>query len=465
MKEKITILFFLTMGVSFLSGQIQFEISDGNLSNGWAAAVEVEAGYLFMGYDQQMILLSFDGEIIDDQSHSNLDSIYFQDVYETPDAYVVIGFKKEVDTIVQFWKGIFSKDLEFQSEQFIPISLNKKGQVLEFRWDGLSDTILFVGWAKNPTMAGRINLATEEVVTNTQLIPFPTRQIRKRKTKPGYLATGYTVTFLDDNFELDTFYRFNQKVLGSGVAGLDVEYVTDSTFIFATHFRCSISREYVQKGDLGVMVGIMDENFQIQNVDTILMPKSENWTLLPLREQTLVPSTDSTYIVAGRTYPYQENAIRLFCAKYTKTGERLFANSYFTPEYYSFFAIKVTATSDGGCLIYGYREPEGPQVPVGDAYIIKIGPNGIITGEITIPSPKSIQVYPNPTSDVIRFDLDNWSKELSFELINLNGQVVLHKNILGECEISTTHLPKGVYVYRLQNLDGYLMQGGKIIKE
>jgi len=459
MKEKLVFLLFLLFGANLVIGQIQFEISDGNLTNGWAASVEVEAGYLFVGYDQKMVLLSQDGVVIDSLSHSNLDSIQFQYVYETPDSYIVIGMTEEVDTMVRFWKGLFSKDLEFQSEQFIPISLNKVGQILEFHWDGVSDTVLFVGWARNPTMAGSIDLATEEVVKNKQLVPFPTRQILRRRTKPGYMATGYTITYLDENFELDTFFRFHQNILGSGVAGLDVEYVTDSTFIFATHFKCSVSKEYVQKGDLGVMVGIMDEDFQILNVDTIIMPKSESWTLLPYREQTLAASTDSTFIVAGKTYPYEGKATRIFCAKYSKAGERLFANTYFTPQKYNHLAIKVTATSDGGCLIFGYREPGG------DAYILKIGPNGILTGEVTIPLAQSIQVYPNPTTDEIRFDLDNLSRELNLELIDLQGKVVLQRKILGSYEISTKHLSKGVYVYRLQYLNGNLFRSGKIIKK
>ena len=92
-------------------------------------------------------------------------------------------------------------------------------------------------------------------------------------------------------------------------------------------------------------------------------------------------------------------------------------------------------------------------------------------GETSIPIGQSpIKVYPNPTSDVIRFDRQGESKVMDFELMDfelmdMQGQTVLRQEVSSSEEISTCHLPQGIYAYRILNKKGEMINSGKMVKE
>ncbi len=72
-------------------------------------------------------------------------------------------------------------------------------------------------------------------------------------------------------------------------------------------------------------------------------------------------------------------------------------------------------------------------------------------------------VYPNPFSDQLSFRLNNYYKQVAFELFDLQGRKVMSKRVLGSETISTIGLDGGVYIYKL-SFDGN-MQTGKLIKK
>lgn len=61
-----------------------------------------------------------------------------------------------------------------------------------------------------------------------------------------------------------------------------------------------------------------------------------------------------------------------------------------------------------------------------------------------------IKVYPNPVTD--NLFIETTEKDLTFRLININGQVVKTGQVLNQKEqIDFTVLPKGTYILKLDN--------------
>ncbi len=465
------IVFFALLCPSFvLDGQMQFEYKH---SSGMAdICLEVDGGFLAVGpkylppqNTQVIILLDSLGEFMDSIEEFHQDTLFVaKKIVEEDDSYLLMGFMRtEMDSVLSFWMAHYSKELEFIDRDIIRMDGVEKSDfnplfALNLYWDTSSDTVLFTTPIE---ISGRINLLTKEVFSKKIAPLVPETNIIPRKNKPGYLISGYSIVMLDENFDTVSYYPFYLDVFHGGWLGLDVEYLTDSTLIFATHFE--LKSDYTNDGDSGVMVGTMTDDFEMLSVDTILMePISSSWTLVPYFQHVLEKSIDSTYIVAGVTWPYSGDYRHLFFARYSDSGERLSYTTYSTLKDYK-YEVNIKATSDGGCLMFGRRENE-----LGNNYfyVVKLGANGLVTGETAIPLKKApIKVYPNPTSDIITFDLKGDYRILDFELVDLAGHIVLRQKVSGHEEISTSHLPKGVYGYRLLGDKGEVVYSGKMVKE
>ncbi|HHB78550.1 MAG TPA: T9SS type A sorting domain-containing protein [Saprospiraceae bacterium] len=96
---------------------------------------------------------------------------------------------------------------------------------------------------------------------------------------------------------------------------------------------------------------------------------------------------------------------------------------------------------------------------------MKVDENGIITSETVIPPIENLLVYPNPAQDYIQFDLPTQSGQVSLELIDLSGRVVLTQKITHQEPIDISFLPKGVYGYRVMGRNGVLIGVGKLVVE
>ncbi len=130
--------------------------------------------------------------------------------------------------------------------------------------------------------------------------------------------------------------------------------------------------------------------------------------------------------------------------------------------YYQLYTI--LATNDGGCLLVGNRYDDEIQDMERDIYIAKVNNEGLIVWTQEIPIEKQMTtVYPNPGRNILNIDTDH--SELVFELININGRVVIrqipdnnHKTI------NTESLKPGIYFYRLFHKNDKTLETGKWIK-
>ena len=113
----------------------------------------------------------------------------------------------------------------------------------------------------------------------------------------------------------------------------------------------------------------------------------------------------------------------------------------------------------------GNRYDFETQIQERDIYIVKVDTNGLITWTQEIPINKSATtVYPNPGKNKLNIKTSN--KYSDFELINLNGQVVITKMLDDDFSIiNTESLKSGVYFYRLFDKNNKTLDTGKWIKQ
>ncbi len=479
----ISVLFLLAFGcmtqIGF--GQVQFEIFNDDDNGGsdwaaWVASLEIEEGFFLSGVvgpDSFLVMmkLNLEGEVIDSVHYYGSDGKKFNidNLLETDSSYLLIGTSyNAVDTFPSLWIGEFSKDLAFQKESLFPFPWNKHNRYIHYYWEADSDTVLFAtGFSylnAESYKYGWVNIKNKESHFVKSIEYLQWADIVPRRDSSGYLVTGIGLQYLDDTFSRTKFNPFWRETLGDGLAGVDVEYINDTTLFIASTYDCLVSKEFVKKGDRGIFVGVMDKDLNLIHHDTLLMNDGDEtaWYLFPLRLKLVARSTDSTFIVAGRRHPHKYNYSGIYCAKYNAKAERIWYGNYYPSMTNQFYIYSILATKDGGCLMSGGMTDLGfPHF-----YIIKIGADGLLTSEITIPVDMApIKLYPNPTSDIITFDMKGDYRILDFELVDLAGHIVLRQKVTGHEEISTSHLPKGVYGYRLLGDKGEVLYSGKMVKE
>ena len=75
-----------------------------------------------------------------------------------------------------------------------------------------------------------------------------------------------------------------------------------------------------------------------------------------------------------------------------------------------------------------------------------------------------MEVYPNPTRNLIQVVLPNEAEATEMELINISGQVVATKTFSGKGGwMEMGDLPKGMYMLRIRNAEVCLTR--KVLRE
>jgi photosystem II stability/assembly factor-like uncharacterized protein len=82
-------------------------------------------------------------------------------------------------------------------------------------------------------------------------------------------------------------------------------------------------------------------------------------------------------------------------------------------------------------------------------------------------SPNTIAIYPNPTDDFLRIDVDsNLMFPIQFKLDNILGENLIDESLFSNSNaIDLSNYSKGVYVYKVLNSVNEIVKIGKIIKE
>jgi len=91
--------------------------------------------------------------------------------------------------------------------------------------------------------------------------------------------------------------------------------------------------------------------------------------------------------------------------------------------------------------------------------IITITIGGIELNEIN----KTAKVYPNPVSDELIIELDGNKEDVTFEILNSIGNVVLKGSLIEKTVVQTNSLAPGLYLIKLEN--GKTFEFKKLVKE
>ena len=76
-------------------------------------------------------------------------------------------------------------------------------------------------------------------------------------------------------------------------------------------------------------------------------------------------------------------------------------------------------------------------------------------------APEAVNVYPNPASDMLNIEVPG-NEQVTFNLISVNGQVVVSKPATSTSAIDVSTLAAGLYFYTVTDKAGNITQRGKV---
>lgn len=151
-----------------------------------------------------------------------------------------------------------------------------------------------------------------------------------------------------------------------------------------------------------------------------------------------------------------------FVGKYDKTLDRKWLKKIGGDRSYLVWGLE--STENGGCYIYGLTrsiESNFESIP----FIMYIDENGSVTSiEEQIPSYLDFTLLGNPGGNELKFNLEGSSSSFSYQVANLNGQIVSRGiGNPGINIVSSNSWPAGVYVISFTN-NGTLIHSEKWVK-
>jgi hypothetical protein len=191
--------------------------------------------------------------------------------------------------------------------------------------------------------------------------------------------------------------------------------------------------------------------------------------------------TGSAWVNFGRSeYTFDGSGNQTLSISYTWSGST-WTNSSKTESTYA--SGKLTSTSfynwSGGAWVGLLRNEYTYGVSGGLNYVVTTGSMWMINQWVTTArstnwysggttginkfSDKNIRVYPNPAREFIAFDFTINSESAIVEIFDIQGKKVLEQRLSENRQISVSNLPKGLYIYKLNN--GGIIYTGKLLKE
>jgi hypothetical protein len=116
-----------------------------------------------------------------------------------------------------------------------------------------------------------------------------------------------------------------------------------------------------------------------------------------------------------------------------------------------------------GQVVYTTNTSSGGSVSQGVQHAYEINVVGIIDKQLNI----SLNVYPNPTSDVLTLQISKYNNEkLMYQLYDLNGKLLSSEQIIAQQTlINTSSLAVSTYFIDVFNQENKKLQSFKIFKK
>jgi len=237
-----------------------------------------------------------------------------------------------------------------------------------------------------------------------------------------------------------------------------VNFVTDSTFVLACNYRSEADEKL-----LGVYE--LSDKFEIKNHIYIGTPSDTMWYAGVFNNLSFITTDQlffgSTKGVKWVEWPNSPSYIQLDCLDENLNIKH---EKYYGGDAY-YVVHNVLASHDEGCVLMATRYSYGNNnIKKRNIAILKVDANGLLTSnnnQINIPIKNAI-IMPNPGTNYLELYTGAYPSEL--QLFNINGQLVLSKEIYNESSrINTEILKSGTYIWHLVK-GNEVVENGKWVK-
>jgi hypothetical protein len=219
--------------------------------------------------------------------------------------------------------------------------------------------------------------------------------------------------------------------------------------------------------DNGVIVLKYNENLQktamavinAMEPDTIIYPATSNGIQRRANGEILVAGTWNI----DYTTLWSSNKSFFFLSQLDTALSVLVTRKFGGDAYYHLYGV--IPTSDGGCLMYGYRYYEANGMGL-DPFVKKLGVVDLSTSAITdyIGDPiPNCQFFPNPGTDLITVNLPQ-STAGQLQITSVTGQIFFTGQVKDKDQIQTHFWPCGYYFYQFSNSAGNISPIHKWVK-
>jgi Secretion system C-terminal sorting domain len=393
-------------------------------------------------------------------------------VVETAYGVCLMGVMKK-DTATSFWVVNLNNQWQIINEQFKPLL---QGQIFDINYvlDRDSTIIMMFQYKWDATVLtsfAKINKKGEIIVVKN--IVGPSGQSYPRGIVATTDSSRYNFIYYEGSAVYDTSFN-NRKVyyfsfpseIGNRypyISGVLIK--NDSTFLFAG----DITRvSYKTNAFFAIIKNNRYTNFRETTA-------SGDTSYATAAKRSIDTTKDGRFIYIGDNYNYQESIFYIGNSflKLTKMDSNynvIWAKNYGGDANYRLTGI--TATSDGGCIMYAARHNHNNLEQV-DVILIKVDGNGLITSTNSIPiTQSSITAYPNPSTGQLNFKKETPSvasslamtERFDVSIFDMSGKLVFQKK---ETDLSETidlaQLAEGSYMYQIQQ-QGIIKAIGKWVK-
>lgn len=76
----------------------------------------------------------------------------------------------------------------------------------------------------------------------------------------------------------------------------------------------------------------------------------------------------------------------------------------------------------------------------------------------------AIQMYPNPTVDVLTINVENWQNNAQIEILSVESKIILSQSIISKTTtLDLSDLPNGLYMARVSDVNGMAVRTERIV--
>jgi len=271
----------------------------------------------------------------------------------------------------------------------------------------------------------------------------------KQTADGGFIILGKTYSYGNgdsDAFLVKTDASGNQlwyKTFGGTdeEEGQYVELTDDGGYIFTADAKSNSA------GDFDVMVTKTDGSGNQQWMK--MFGGSEKDVAKTIRK-----TSDDGYIIAAISRSFGLPNPDYWLIKISSNGTKAWDKFYGGANHEHAYSAK--QTSDGGYIVTGHAS----SFNIGnyeDVWLLKVNSSGVVSVDEKLLSNNNLQITPNPATDYIQLSLkDGLNKNLTLELFDVKGQLMLTENIIAHtsnASVSLGNFSKGVYFIKLTTID------------